>query len=182
MRSPLTATACAIEKRLSTVMIFPLERMTSGAGACARSTAGALAVASRAAIAIVQVAYLTGGLQSLRKGLRATNARNLPNIAPRGQKITAWLHASVDLEEHRSSSLWKSPSEEDRVMARSQKKPASRNRQRAARPKRARKTTPARRVVVLVATPRGPRFFQAETRRRTGLTAGPSFLAHILNP
>ena len=32
MRSPRMATACAIEKRSSTVMIFPFDRMTSGAG------------------------------------------------------------------------------------------------------------------------------------------------------
>ena len=35
MRSPRTAIACATVKRSSTVMIFPFEKMTSGAGCCA---------------------------------------------------------------------------------------------------------------------------------------------------
>ena len=39
MRSPWIATACAIVKRSSTVMIFPFERIRSGAGCCARSVA-----------------------------------------------------------------------------------------------------------------------------------------------
>ena len=41
MRSPRMATACAIVKRSSTVMIFPFDRMRSGGGCCARGIAAA---------------------------------------------------------------------------------------------------------------------------------------------
>ena len=44
MRSPLTATACAIEKRSSTVMILPLVRMMSAAACCACARAGTCSV------------------------------------------------------------------------------------------------------------------------------------------
>src|ERR1700732_4367585 len=47
------ATACAIAKRSSTVMIFPLDRIRSGTRCCARTVEAPPTSASSAAVAIV---------------------------------------------------------------------------------------------------------------------------------
>src|SRR5262245_39068159 len=55
MRSPLTASACAMENRSSTVMTLPFEKIMSGAVCCAPMNEAALTNASNAATAILDV-------------------------------------------------------------------------------------------------------------------------------
>jgi photosystem II stability/assembly factor-like uncharacterized protein len=76
--------------------------------------------------------------------------------------------------------LWKNPFEEDRIMARTKKKPAARK-SRPARAKRTQKAAPARRVVVLVATRKGAWLFEGDPARKTWQANGPHFLGQIVN-
>lgn len=66
-------------------------------------------------------------------------------------------------------------------MARTTKKPAARTQGPTARAKRARRSRPTRRVLVLVATRKGAWLYHGDAARRTWRVDGPHFLGHIVN-
>ncbi len=66
-------------------------------------------------------------------------------------------------------------------MARTTKKPAARTRQPTASAKPARRSPPARDVLVLVATRKGAFLYRGDAGRRRWRTDGPHFLGHIIN-
>jgi len=66
-------------------------------------------------------------------------------------------------------------------MARTTKKPAARTRRPTASAKRARRSPPARDVLVLVATRKGAFLYRGDAGRRRWRTDGPHFLGHVIN-
>src|SRR6266404_3590290 len=66
-------------------------------------------------------------------------------------------------------------------MARTTKKPAARTRRPTASAKRARRSPPARDVLVLVATRKGAFLYRGDAGRKRWRTDGPHFLGHVIN-